>query len=107
MSLMTKSAFAALVATTCSLVSCVRHEDAPRGIARAIPTADQIRIELPGESARMLGDLAEWYVATRNVTRTFNGGTGWVLALIHTIVQFPVTTVSGDTYTWGPWSDAL
>jgi hypothetical protein len=37
----------------------------------------------------------------------FNGGTGWVLVLIHAIVQYPVTTVDGDTYTWGPWSDAL
>ena len=44
---------------------------------------------------------------TRDVTRMFNGGSAWVLLLIHTIVQFPVTTVSGDTYTWGPWSDAL
>lgn len=105
MSLMTKSVLAAVLATT--LVSCVKHEDAPRDLARAIPTAAQVRIELPGETARVLGDVAEWYVATRDVTRTFNGGTGWVLALIHTIVQFPVTTVSGDTYTWGPWSDVL
>jgi hypothetical protein len=37
----------------------------------------------------------------------FNGGSAWVLVLIHTIVQFPVTSVSGDTYTWGPWSGAL
>ena len=41
------------------------------------------------------------------MTRTFNGGSAWVLILIHTIVQFPVTSVNGDTYTWGPWSDAL
>lgn len=105
MSIFTKS----LVAVVCasSLVACVKQEDAPSDLKRAIPTADQVKIELPGGAERTVGQLAEWYVATRNVTRTFNGGAGWVLVLIHTIVQFPVTTVSGDTYTWGPWSDAL
>ncbi len=98
-----------LIATVCatSLVSCVKQEEAPSEIARAIPTADQVKIKLPGGVARTVGELADWYVATRNVTRTFNGGSAWVLILIHTIVQFPVTTVNGDTYTWGPWSDTL
>lgn len=105
MSIFTKS----LVAVVCasSLVACVKQEDAPSDLKRAIPTADQVKIELPGGAERTVGQLAEWYVATRNVTRTFNGGAGWVLVLIHTIVQFPVTSVSGDTYTWGPWSGAL
>jgi hypothetical protein len=95
------------LACAASLVACVQQETAPSSIARAIPTPDQVRIELPGSSVRTVGQLAEWYVATRGVTVLFNGGTGWVLALIHTIVQFPVTSVDGDTYTWGPWSGAL
>lgn len=100
-----------LLASACaaSLVACIpnKAEEAPSEIAKAIPTADQVKIELPVNNARTIGELAEWYVATRNVTRTFNGGTAWVLVLVHTIVQFPVTSVNGDTYTWGPWSDAL
>jgi len=103
---LTKTALAATAAL--SLVACIQKEEtAPAGIARAIPTADQVRIKLPTGTARTLGELAPWYVATRDVTRTFNGGSAWVLVLIHTIVQFPVTTISGDTYTWGPWSEAL
>ncbi len=90
-----------------SLVACIKQDEAPNELRTAIPTADQVKIKLPMSSARSVGQLAEWYVATRNVTRTFNGGAGWVLVLVHTIVQYPVTTVSGDTYTWGPWSDAL
>ncbi len=105
MSIFTKSLLA--VACASSLVACVKQEDAPTDLQRAIPTADQVRIKLPGGADRTVGQLADWYVATRGVTRTFNGGAGWVLVLIHTIVQYPVTTVSGDTYTWGPWSDAL
>lgn len=100
-----------LLASACaaSLVACLptKQDDAPREIARAIPTADQVKIELPVNNSRTVGQLAEWYVATRNVTLTFNVGSAWVLALIHTIVQFPVTSIDGDTYTWGPWSGAL
>ena len=98
-----------LVAAACtlSLVACVQQDEAPQDIDRALPTADQVSIKLPDSNARTIGQLANWYVATRDVTRTFNGGTAWVLILVHTIVKFPVTTVNGDTYTWGPWSDAL
>jgi hypothetical protein len=103
--MMTKSLLFAACAT--SLVACIPQNEAPDSIAKAIPTADQVRIKLPGGATRAVGDLAQWYVATRDVTRTFNGGAGWVLVLIHTIIQYPVTSVSGDTYTWGPWSDAL
>ncbi|HEU0035377.1 MAG TPA: hypothetical protein VFQ53_32430 [Kofleriaceae bacterium] len=102
---MTKSILAATAAV--SLVACVQQDQPPAGIARAIPTADQVRINLPTGTSRTVGELAEWYVATRNITQTFNGGSAWVLILIHTIVQFPVTSVDGNTYTWGPWSDAL
>ncbi len=105
MSILTKSLLAATVAV--SLVSCVKQEEAPEGIRRALPTADQIKIKLPESTARTLGQLADYYVVTRGVTRTFNGGTAWVLILLHSIVQFPVTSVNGDTYTWGPWSGAL
>jgi len=98
---------AALAAATLSLVACVQQDEAPKDLARAIPTADQVKIKLPESNTRAIGQLANWYVATRDVTRTFNTSSAWVLILIHTIVQFPVTTVNGDTYTWGPWSEAL
>lgn len=100
-----KSSLLALAAST-SLVACIRQHEAPDAVRRALPTAEQVRIKLP-ESGRSLGQLAEYYVSTRNVTRSLNGGTAWVLILVHTIVQFPVTSIDGDTYTWGPWSDAL
>jgi len=78
-------------------------------VARAIPTAADVQIKLPeeGATARAVGQIAPWYVATRGVTRTLNGGTAWVLIVVHTIVRFPPTSVNDDTATWGPWSDAL
>ncbi len=99
--------FLATATLAASLVACVQPGEAPSEIKRAIPTADQVEIKLPASTAREIGELAEYYVATRNVTRMFNGGSAWVLLLIHGIVQFPVTSVDGDVYTWGPWSDAL
>jgi len=104
--------FKSVLAATCalSLLSCVKQDDGAvdaQDVDRALPTADQVSIKLPDSTARSVGQLATWYVATRGVTRAFNGGSAWVLVLIHAIVKFPVTTVQGDTLTWGPWSEAL
>jgi len=94
-----------LAATTAlSLAACVKQDAPPSAIGKAIPTADQVSIKLPTGQAKAVGDLASYYVVTRDVTRTFNGGSAWVLVLIHTIVQYPVTSVAGDVYTWGPWA---
>jgi hypothetical protein len=92
--------------------ACVIPNDDPHPVSRVLPTAEDVRIRLPESSSakgtsELLGDLSPWYVVTRAVTRDLNGGTAWVLLLVHTIVQFPVTTVDGDRYTWGPWSGAL
>lgn len=92
-----------------SLAACVQPESGPAAIGRALPTAADVRIDLPESAgnANVVGQLSPWYVATRDVTRVLNGGTAYVLILVHTIVLFPPTTVDGDTYTWGPHSDAL
>ncbi len=94
-----------LAATTAlSLAACVQQDAPPAAIGKAIPTSDQVSIKLPTGQAKAVGDLASYYVVTRDVTRTFNGGSAWVLVLIHTIVQYPVTSVAGNVYTWGPWA---
>ncbi len=104
-----KSLLAATVVMSLAATGCVRQDATPTSdIDNAIPTADQVTIKLPtaGQS-RTVGDLATYYLTTRAATLTFNGGAAWVLTLLHAIVQYPVTSVSGNTYTWGPWSNAL
>jgi hypothetical protein len=97
-----------VTAAAASLTACIiKQDDTPPELRAAIPTSEQVSIKLPGGQQRTIGELAEWYVATRGVTRMFNGGTAWVLLLIHTIVEYPATSVDKDTYTWGPFSDAL
>jgi hypothetical protein len=103
---MLKTALAATTFVSLITTGCVKQDDPPAEIGRAIPTADQVAIKLPAQ-ARMLGDIADYYKVTRDVTRSLNGGSAWVLILIHTIVQYPVTSISGNVYTWGPWSGAL
>lgn len=107
-----RTSLAALITTGvlgASLVACVQPNDDPHPFARALPTAADVKIALPetASNASVVGALSPWYVATRDVTRMLNGGTAYVLILVHTIVLFPPTTTAGDTYTWGPWSQAL
>jgi hypothetical protein len=106
---MMKSLLATTVVMSLAAVGCVRQDaTATRDIESALPTADQVAIKLPtsGQS-RTVGQLATYYLTTRAATLTFNGGAAWVLTLLHAIVQYPVTTVNANTYTWGPWSNAL
>lgn len=107
MSTLLKSALTATAILSLAATGCVKQDGPPEELARAIPTAEQVRIKLPSAQARALGDLANYYVVTRDVTRTLNGGTAWVLILVHAIVQYPVTSIDGNVYTWGPWSEAL
>lgn len=106
--------FKSLLAATAtlSLVACVNKDESP-DIDRSLPTADQVTIKLPKSNAsaradsQVIGQLSPYYVLTLGVTTTFNGGTAWVLTLIHAIVQTPPTTVKDNVYTWGPGSNAL
>jgi hypothetical protein len=92
-----------------------------------VPTSDAVALKVPagqsttqgalsaGTSAdgtvtvrgALLGDQADLYKTTREVTSVINGGTLGVLTLVHTIVQFPPTDVSTDTAVWGPHSEPL
>ena len=99
-----RSILPGLAAAALLAVGCVQPTNDTHPIARAIPTADQVAIHLPqSATTRTVGQLAPYYVVTRNVTRDLNGGTAWVLILVHSIVQYPPTSTSGDTSTWGPW----
>jgi hypothetical protein len=102
-----KSLLAATCFVSIAATGCVRQDAAPSDIDKALPTGDQVKINLPETTTRMVGDLATYYLTTRAATATFNGGSAWVLLLLHTIVQYPVTSTSGNVYTWGPWSNAL
>ncbi len=86
------------------MAGCVTtQEETP--IVNALPTAESVQIRLPQATARSIGQLADYYVLTRQVTRDLNAGAAWVLLVVHAVVQFPATTIEDNVYTWGPWSD--
>jgi hypothetical protein len=87
--------------------ACLQQDQRPANLDGALPTAEQLSIKLPEGQTRTVGQLAEYYTHTRNITRTLNGSSAWVLVLIHSIVQYPVTKVEGNVYTWGPWGEGL
>ncbi|MBT8495123.1 MAG: hypothetical protein KJO07_18905, partial [Deltaproteobacteria bacterium] len=103
--------FAALIAlTTLAASGCVQNNEPEDAVREALPLASDVRVNVPdeaGDQQAALGEVSEYYALTRGISREFNGGAGFTLLLVHVIVQFPPTTVSGDTYTWGPFSDAL
>ena len=90
-----KSLLAATCFVSLAATGCVRQDAAPSDIDKALPTSDQVKIKLPDGQNRTIGDLATYYLTTRSATATFNGGSAWVLVLLHSIVQYPVTSVSG------------
>jgi len=105
---MFKSLLTATCAFSLAAAGCVKQDAPPDAIKSAIPTSDQVKINLPQNATRtespMIGQTATYYVATRTFTVGFNGGAAFVLLLIHAIVETPVTSVNGNVYTWGPGS---
>jgi len=102
-----KSLLAATTILSLAGTGCVLKDGPDNGaIEQAIPTSDQVQIKMPAQD-RVVGQLAQYYVITHDATTTFNGGAAWVLVLIHSIVEQPVTSVNGNVYTWGPGSQPL
>jgi hypothetical protein len=94
------------------------------GFREGVPTSDSVSLKVPsgqvsassrltgvdgvvGTQSALLGQKADLYVTTRNVTDIVNGGTVAVLTLVHTIVEFPPTSVGADMAVWGPYSEPL
>lgn len=107
-----KIGFALSIALAFATQGCVQQAEDIE-IAAALPTADGVRIALPTEATTakgesyLLGEVADYYRVTRDLSRTFNAGAAWVLIVVNAVVQYPPTTVEGNVYTWGPGSDAL
>lgn len=55
----------------------------------------------------LLGQQADFYVLTRDITGVANGATATVLTLVKTITGYPPTSVATDSAVWGPYTDPL
>jgi hypothetical protein len=103
----------ALVAImTIAAIGCEKPGSSSDGLTEArdaLPTSQNLAINVPAGSSGLqkVGDVSVAYLLTRTVATMLNGGAAWVLITAKTITDFPVTSISGDTYIWGPWSEAL
>ena len=104
------------------LPACGLHDD--DGFREGVPASDAVSLRLPGDQAvaqgaltssdglagarsALLGQEADLYRTTRDVTAIVNGGTLAVLTLVHTIVEFPPTSLTAGAAVWGPHSEPL
>lgn len=99
------------------LSGCHRLDQAGAEFATGVPRQETVSMEVPGSEVKALtveggsraleGQTAEWYAITRAVSATVNGGALAVGALVRLITDYPATTVTVDSATWGPWQGPL
>jgi hypothetical protein len=101
---------------------CGRGDDADE-FREGVPHREDVAIVVPGAAtsqqsaltisgvtevhSSLLGETAELYKVTRDITRMVNGGTGAVLALVRTITDFPPSSIAADVAVWGPHTNPL
>jgi len=87
-----------------------------------VPQSQDVALVVPGSAAAgspltaegagaiqsgLLGQQAEFYKLTRDVTVVVNTATVGVLALVKTVTNYPPTSVEMNTAVWGPYTDPL
>jgi hypothetical protein len=83
-----------------------------------VPTSDAVKMNVPGSAGQPLtgtgvtrqgleGDTAAFYTITRDVSVFVNGAGVNVLDLVRDITNYPATSTTDSSATWGPWTDAL
>lgn len=106
-----------LVGTAMTLLGGCFQQPDDNSIRDVLPEADSIQVKVPGaevgatssgvKSQGLVGQTAEFYALTRKVSRDLNGGAAVILGLVKAITEYPVTSVEGGTWIWGPWREAL
>lgn len=76
-------------------------------VAMSVPGADGKAITVESGSYALLGETAEWYKVTRNVSFVVNAGALAVGTLVRLVTDYPPTAVDADLATWGPWQGPL
>ncbi|HET6150626.1 MAG TPA: hypothetical protein VFH68_24010 [Polyangia bacterium] len=97
--------FRKLLVVSCLLgavAGCGNYSNEDLEFMAALPEKPELSAEVPTRSALMLGETAEYYRLTRNVSLIFNGITEAFLGLIDTIRALPPTTRQPNRRIWGP-----
>jgi hypothetical protein len=76
-------------------------------VAMSVPSSDSKALTIESGSYALLGETADWYRTTRNVTVVVNAGALAVGALVRLVTDYPPTSVTADAAVWGPWQGPL
>jgi len=109
------------IVACCSLAlataACHPFDKAGSEFATGVPRQETVAMSVPGSDAKALtvesssyaleGQTADWYLITRAVSGTVNGGALAVGLLVRLVTDYPATTVTTDTAVWGPWQGPL
>lgn len=98
--------------------ACGVGSDKADAFRKGIPQAGDVALKLPGKAGQPLtsagtrrdgleGQTSDFYKLTREVTVFVNTGTAATLTLVEKIVQYPATTTTADSATWGPHTEPL
>lgn len=84
---------------------------------RGVPRRETVEVKLPiargqalvveAQGQALRGQTADFYKLTYGVTHLINGGAFFVGALVKAVLRYPPSNITGDTATWGPWTDDL
>ena len=112
-----------LLALSATATGCTVKSDASDEYRDPIPQSSDVALAVPGSSSSTsttssaaglhiaggsgTGDLASYYLFTRDISAGVDWGTGAILGGVWLIVNQPATTISGNTATWGPGNGAL
>lgn len=102
---------------------CFGKDDGGDEFRDGVPQSQDVALVVPGAASTggaltagdgtaavqgaLLGQQAEFYKLTRDITVVVNTGTVAVLTLVKTITSYPPTTVATDSAVWGPYTDSL
>lgn len=110
----------AAVVTGCAIETSDTTDEQQQDLKRALPSAEDITIAVPGASARelsadgtgqaqqaLVGETAQLYQVTRDISTGVNGAAYLWLSIVEDITSHPPTSVDNGVATWGPHTPAL
>lgn len=117
----TKMLLALSLAVAAAAIGCGKEEG--DDFRDGVPQQTDVALVVPGNASQgsaltategttaihsaLLGDRAEFYTLTRDITATVNAGTVAVLTIVKTVTNYPPTSVAKDAAVWGPYTDPL
>ncbi len=101
----THTTLALLVLLTSLVAGCKEENTVSQKFLEAVPQEYMVRLDVPENDTTLkaLGDVAESYRNTVQVTRDVNSAVLTWLVWVETIVRYPATTWDDTSSTWGPW----